>query len=241
MLVAVDLGNSSLKLGAFDGARLVATERVEGGLRILEDVIPFPFLTTADEVVLCSSSPAQVAPFLAMAARPVRVLGEEVRRAAVGAYDDPRDLGVDRIAAVWGGAETAGRPVVVVDAGTAITVDALLADGTLRALAIAPGPVAAAEGLRARALHLPMPSLAPGAVARPSRSTAASLRAGFVLGFAGMADRLAAEALALCPGAAVVLTGGFASMISAHLATVHTTDADAVLRGIAALHREFPG
>ena len=80
MLVAIDVGNSAVKYGAFDGDRLVATERVESGPEagVAAGVIPFPHVQTADEVVVLSSSPAQLELLLGELGREPRVLGEEV-------------------------------------------------------------------------------------------------------------------------------------------------------------------
>ena len=241
MLVTVDLGNTAIKFGAFDGDRLVATERIEAGTGVVRGVVPFAHVSTADEVVVVSSSPSRVEDFLAQVDRPVRVLGEDVQRAVRSPYEEPTDLGVDRIAAVFGAAELAGAPVVVVDAGTATTVDALDLDRQLVPVMIGPGLQTAAEGLRARAPHLPWPSLGEGPVSVPARGTGEALRAGFVLGLAGLVERLVTVALDVLGGrAAVVLTGGFAPVLSPHLLLEHHLEPHAVLHGIRTLNAEFP-
>lgn len=154
MLAAVDLGNSALKIGAFDGGRLVASERHDVPRSLAEDVIPSAHLLAADEAVVLASSPRRLAEFTDWAPRAVRVLGEEVRSAVRTTYARPSELGLDRIAAAVGARELAGTAgLVVVDAGTAITVDALDGDGRIVAIAIAPGLRAAADGLRAAAAH----------------------------------------------------------------------------------------
>jgi type III pantothenate kinase len=241
MLVAVDIGNSSIKFGVFDGDRLVAFERIEGGAAG-ENVFPTGHVASAREVVAISSSPANSAGLVEKLGRSVRLLGDEVRRAVPTTYARPQELGLDRIAAAWGArALTGAAPLVVADVGTAITVDALDAAGRLVAIAIAPGIVAARDGLARAAPHLPAPSTSAGDVACPARSSADSLRAGFVLGYAGLVDRLIDEARRAAGGAgAVVLTGGGASAIAAHLGTPHVVEPHAVLRGIVELHRAVP-
>ncbi len=240
MLVVVDVGNSSVKFGAFDGPRLVATERVESGASsgIAAGFIPFPHVAVADEVVVLSSSPAQLPLLLGELGRPARVLGDGVQRAVASTYDDPTELGLDRAAAVLGArALRGGNPVVVVDAGTAITVDAADADGRIVAIAIAPGMPAWRAGLRAAAPHLPAPNVAAGDVAAPAKGTAASLRTGFVLGLAGLVERLVDEArTALGADATVVLTGGSAASLSGVLRSTHDVEPHAVLHGIRELH-----
>ena len=102
MLVAVDLGNTALKLGAFDGARLVATERFDVPRSLAEDLVPTAHFLAADEAVVLASSPRRLAEFADWTPRPVRVLGDEVRSAVRTAYARPSELGLDRIAAAVG-------------------------------------------------------------------------------------------------------------------------------------------
>lgn len=241
MLVVVDLGNSALKFGAFEGERLIATERVEGGRDVATGVIPFSYFSVADEVAVAASAPDQVQHLLARAERPVRVLGDEVKRRVESTYARCEDLGIDRIAAAFGALELVGGAAVAVDVGTAITVDAIRADGTLVPVAIAPGLTTAARGLRETAPHLPRPDFGAALVAAPARATADSLRAGFLLGFAGLVDRLVGQACALLSrDAPVLLTGGEAARLAPLITTPHVVDAELVLRGIRALHLRFP-
>ncbi len=241
MLVVVDLGNTRLKLGAFMGAELTAVEAVEGGRRIAEGAIPFPQLFSADEVVIGSSSPEQLDVLVKAIRRPVRVLGHDVLAAVATTYDDPRELGLDRLAAAWGARHICGAgPVVVVDVGTAITVDALDGEGRFVGVAIAPGVLAATDGLRRAAPHLPLPPR-PGPLGAPAKGSAHSLRNGQILGACGAIERLVAEATsAVGGGATVVLTGGGAARLSAHLRCAHRVHADCVLHGLRTLHEAVP-
>lgn len=238
MLAAVDLGNSSLKLGAFDGARLVATERIDVPRSLAEDVVPPAHLLVADEIVVLASSPRRLREFRDWTPRPARVLGDEVRSLVPVSYDHAAELGLDRIAAALGARSLCGGgALVVVDAGTALTVDALTADGRLAAVAIAPGLRACAAALRAAAPHLPLPDLAAGPVTVPARGTADSLRTGHLLAAAGAIERLVAAARGVVGDAgAVVVTGGDAAVLSAHLGFAHRVEPHAVLHGIRAIH-----
>ena len=241
MLVVLDIGNTAIKFGVFDGDRLVAVERIEGGAAG-ENLFPIGAIQTASEVVAISSSPANSAGLAEKLGRVVRLLGDEVRRAVPTTYARPADVGLDRIAAAWGArALTGRRTVAVADVGTAITVDALDAAGRLVAVAIAPGLAAARDGLARAAPHLPAAPTSPGVVPVPARATAESLRAGLLIGFAGLVDRLFDEARLAAGGVDVfVLTGGGADLLAAHLRTPHVVHAHAVLRGVAELHRAVP-
>src|SRR5882724_9046747 len=194
MLVVLDIGNTAIKFGVFDGDRLVAVERIEGGAAG-ENLFPIGAVQSATEIVAISSSPANSAGLAGKLGRPVRLLGDEVRRAVPTTYVRPETLGLDRIAAAWGARALSGRKsLAVADVGTAITVDAIDAAGRLVAVAIAPGIAAARDGLGRAAPHLPAAPTSAGDVAVPARATNDSLRAGFVIGFAGLVDRLLAEA-----------------------------------------------
>jgi type III pantothenate kinase len=241
MLVVLDIGNTTIKYGVFDGERLVAFERMEGGAAG-ENLFPIGAVATASEIVAVSSSPANSAVLVEKLGRPVRLLGDEVRRAVATTYSRPEEIGLDRIAAAWGARALTGKSrVAVADAGTAVTVDALDAAGRFVAVAITAGLSAARDGLRRAAPHLPPVSAAAGAVVVPARGSADSLRAGFVLGFAGLVDRLLEEAARAAGGCdAFVLTGGDAGSLSAHLRTVHVVEPHAVIRGVRELHLAVP-
>src|SRR5262245_51766988 len=218
MLVVLDVGNTAIKFGVFDGDRLVATERIEGGAAG-GNVFPIGAIESASEVVAVSSSPVNARGLAERLGRPVRILGDEVRRAIATTYARPEELGLDRVAAAWGARALTGcRSVAVADVGTAITVDALDAAGRFVPVAIAPGLAAARDGLARAAAHLPPAPTGPGPIALPATSTADSLRAGFLAGFAGLVDRLLLDAARAAGGAgANVLTGGGAGAIAGHV------------------------
>lgn len=241
-LAAVDLGNSAVKFGAFEGSRILAVERFDVRRSLAEDAIPPAHFVAAEEAVVLASSPARAAEFAAWTPRTVRVLGDDVRRAVATSYRRPQELGLDRIAAAFGARELTGAArVAVASLGTAFTVDALGRDGRFVACAIAPGLRAAAEGLRAAAPHLPFADLRAGEVRLPSDGSDASLRAGHISGFAGLVDRLLADAADAAGGVdAVVVTGGAAPSLLAHLRTPHRHEPHAVLHGIRILHARVP-
>jgi type III pantothenate kinase len=122
---------------------------------------------------------------------------------------EPESVGRDRLFAARGALEACGESAIVVDAGTALTVDAVRADGTFLGGAIAPGPTLLAQAVSAGTARLPRIEPRPGAPALGD-DTQAALRSGVLHGFRGaareLADRVAEESgLA---GAPVVLTGG---------------------------------
>jgi type III pantothenate kinase len=136
--------------------------------------------------------------------------------------DEPEKVGADRLFAARGAYELARRSCLVIDAGTALTVDALRVRGAPAGRAALPdmaeflgGAIAPGPALLARALHdggarLPLVAPAPGAAAL-GRDTRGALQAGIAVGFAGAARELArrvAEEAGLAPSDPIFLTGG---------------------------------
>jgi type III pantothenate kinase len=134
------------------------------------------------------------------------------------ALDEPHKVGIDRLAAAAAAAlvKPAGRPVVVVDCGTAVTVDLVAADGRFLGGAILPGPALMARALAEGTSKLPaVAALVGGALpAMPGRSTAEAIAAGIGHGIRGAVARLVAEARLAADGdAATIVTGGWADAV----------------------------
>jgi type III pantothenate kinase len=172
------------------------------------------------------------------------VSGEVLRRPDAGLSIEcraPEAVGRDRLFAARGAWELVGGSAIVVDAGTALTVDALRADGERAAFlggAIAPGPKLLAQALLSGTARLPLVDPRPGARAL-GRDTEAAIESGIVVGFRGaareLADRVADEAS--LQSAPVVLTGGarvFLSSPSAFGARAVREAPDLVHRGLVA-------
>jgi type III pantothenate kinase len=216
--LAVDLGNTRLKLALWDRARAQAASAVALPSR--------------------AESLDELASWLARAPRPAAAalasvgaadLEDDVLRRLRAAVDGPviagpdaglsielqapERVGRDRLYAARGARERLGRSAIVVDAGTALTVDALVveSDGRARFLggAIAPGPDLWAQALAARGARLPLVVPEPGAPAL-GRDTEGALRGGIAVGFRGAARELVRRVAreAGLDGAPVVLTGG---------------------------------
>ena len=155
------------------------------------------------------------------------------------AYDTPATLGADR----WLGALAAHRRfgrAIVVDCGTATTVNLVDADGTFRGGPIGPGLRALAAGMAALTPALPAPDL-DGAPAMPSRSSASAVTTGVVLGYCGLVERLVADAIAVSRGSVQVLvTGGNAERLLRHSRLQMRHEPDPVHQGLVWLTAEGP-
>jgi type III pantothenate kinase len=243
MLLAVDVGNTQTVLGLFEHGELGARYRVGTDpsktadelavlLRALVD------LSSLDGIVLCSSVPSLVGEYTAFADRwagvELLVLGPGVSTGVPIRYDDPREVGPDRIANAVAARERHGAPSVVVDFGTSTNFDVVSAAGEFAGGVLAPGVEISMDALFARAARLPRVSFdAPARVI--SQTTVSALQSGLVYGSAGqvdaIVDRIRAELDA--PDAPVIATGGLAELIAPHSRTITTVDLELTLHGLA--------
>lgn len=242
MLLAVDVGNTQTVYGLYEGDRLAEHYRVGTNpahtadelavlLRALVD------MSTLDGMVLCSSVPQLVGEYESLAERwagvGILVLGPGVSTGLPVRYDDPREVGPDRIANAVAARERHGMPSVVVDFGTSTNFDVVSAKGEFAGGVLAPGIEISMDALFARAARLPkVPFVAPERVI--SQTTVQALQSGLVYGFAGqvdsIVDRIRDELGA--PDAPVVATGGLADLIAPHSRTISAVDPFLTLEGL---------
>ena len=261
MLLAIDVGNTHLRLGAVRGgvlgtARRAATpeaatmDEVE---ILLESLLGLDGLRLDDvrAFVLSSTVPAATAAVEAVAAR--RVIACLTASAAAMPLEvrveRPGDVGPDRLVNAYAVAHLHGTPAVVVDCGTATTLDAVDHEGAFVGGAIAPGLILGLEALAARTARLPRvePDLPHDPI---GRDTTAAIQAGTVLGHRVMIEgllaqmgRQLADAAGLAPrDVRVVLTGGLAALPWARtIEGVDAIDPELTLRGLALFHRAVTG
>jgi len=242
MLLAIDVGNTQTVFGLFDGDRLteqfrVGTDRAHTGDELAVMLRAFVELDALEGIVLCSSVPPLVREYEQFAERWVGVellvLGPGVSTGVPIRYDDPREVGPDRIANAVAARERYGMPAVVVDFGTSTNFDVINAAGEFAGGVLAPGIEISMDALFARAARLPkVPFVAPERVI--SQTTVAALQSGLVYGFAGQVDaiveRIRDELEA--PDAPVIATGGLAELIAPHTRTISRVDLDLTLEGL---------
>lgn len=247
-LLALDAGNTAVGVGVFRGEALVRDFRVphgDGMERAVRDGLAG--LDPWEGAVLASVVPSRDAALVALCRAvsghaPV-VIDHTSDLGITLATREPAAAGADRLVNGAAAFLLFGGPVVVVDAGTALSVTAVTADGRYVGGAIAPGPAMALQALTARAERLPEVSLAApdGPI---GGDTASAMRAGAVIGTAGMLDRLAAEtARALGGGAPVTvcLTGGYAALLAPHLTVPHRREDHLTLTGLRLLYARARG
>jgi len=242
MLLAIDVGNTQTVFGLFHGERLteqfrVGTDRAHTGDELAVMLRAFVELESLEGIVLSSTVPALVREYEAFAERwagvDLLVLGPGVSTGVPIRYDDPREVGPDRIANSVAARERHGAPVVVVDFGTSTNFDIVSSAGEYVGGVIAPGVEISMEALFARAARLVrVPLQAPEHVI--GKTTTQGLQSGMVYGFAGqvdgIVDRIRGELEA--PEAPVVATGGLADLIAPHTRTITAVDPELTLEGL---------
>jgi type III pantothenate kinase len=242
VLLAIDVGNTQTVFGLFEGDRLVeqfrvGTDRTHTGDELAVLLRAFVDLESLDGIVLSSTVPALVREYQAFADRwagvELLVLGPGVSTGVPIRYDDPREVGPDRIANAVAARDLHGVPVIVVDFGTSTNFDIVSAAGEYLGGVLAPGIEVSMDALFARAARLlKVPFEVPENVI--GKTTTQGLQSGLVYGFAGqvdgIVDRIRGELDA--PDATVVATGGLASLIAPHSRTIGVVDPELTLHGL---------
>jgi type III pantothenate kinase len=241
LLLAVDVGNTQTALGLYEGDELrndwrIATDSRRTGDEVGVTLSGLLDLDSVDGICLASSVPSLVQAYEDFAGRwaeaPILVVGPGVRTGIGIRYDDPRDLGPDRIANAVAAGEKHGKPCIVVDFGTSTNFDAVSAEGDFVGGVLAPGIEVSMDALAARAARLPKIEFnEPPSVI--SKTTTAALQAGVVYGFGGQVDGIV-EAMRgeLGDTTRVVATGGLAELIAPHARTIEVVDPFLTLDGL---------
>jgi type III pantothenate kinase len=240
-LLAMDVGNTQTVFGVFDGADLrehwrVATERSRSGDELGALYGNFLDFSTVDGVALASTVPQLHRAYQDFAKDYVRAelleLGPGIKTGVPIRYDDPREVGPDRIANAVAAVERYGSPCIVVDFGTSTNFDVVSSDGEYVGGVLAPGIEVSMDALFQRAARLfKVDFVEPPTVI--AKNTAASLQSGLVYGFAGQVDgiveRIRGE---LGEDAQTVATGGLADLIVPHARTLDRVDPFLTLEGL---------
>jgi type III pantothenate kinase len=250
MLLAVDVGNTHIVLGLYDGEELIEDFRIETAKGRTTDeyhVLLHNLLQIAgvERRAVTASILASVVPSLSdifveavdrAFDHEMLVVGPGIKTGMPILYENPREVGADRIVNAVAAYERVHRAVIVVDFGTATTFDCISPNGEYMGGAIAPGMEISANALFSRAARLPR-----AGIARPprviGRNTIHSMQSGIVFGYVGLVDglvdRLKEEIGGEC---AVLATGGLAHLIEPDSRTIEDVDEFLTLDGLRILY-----
>jgi type III pantothenate kinase len=246
MLLAVDVGNTHTVLGVFDGEALRAHWRIatrrdatsdELGV-LLRSLLPSASLSAGEVTgVVVSSVVPDVDATIARMTRdsfgfaPMFV-EPGIRTGMPILYDNPKEVGADRIVNAVAAVHRYGSPILVLDFGTATTFDVVSAKGEYLGGVIAPGLRISADALFERAARL-----SPVEVKKPprviGRNTQESVQAGLFHGYVGLVEGIVRKLRAeLQAEARVVATGGLAPVFEGELTCLTAVDPDLTLLGL---------
>lgn len=246
MILVFDVGNTNTVLGVFDNRTLVENWRIstdkhrtadEYGMLLKNLFLSSGLVISSVQALVISSVVPPLNYTLEQMGKkyfnldPVFV-GPGVKTGMAIKYENPREVGADRIVNAVAGYEQYGGPLIIVDFGTATTFCAISARGEYLGGAIAPGIGISTEALFARAAKLPRVE-----VVRPStvigKNTVSSMQSGILYGFAGQVDGIVRLMKREMEGEPLVLaTGGLAELIAGESITISRVDQFLTLNGL---------
>jgi type III pantothenate kinase len=246
MLLAVDIGNTTIDLGVFEEKSLLQHWKVKSEREktcdeyevTLLNLFSFSGLEVKKikSVLLSSVVPPLTPVFEDLSQKmfgvKALVVGPGLRTGMAILYENPLEVGADRVVAAVAAFEKHGGPCIVVDFGTATTFDAVSLQGEYIGGSIAPGVQISAEALYLKTARLPRieikkPKKAIG------RTTVSSMQSGLYFGYIGLVSNIIEEIKKeLGKEAKVVSTGGFAAQISSEIKAIDFYEPNLVLEGL---------
>jgi type III pantothenate kinase len=242
MLLAIDVGNTNITFGVFAAAakpkRVFSIPTKEYDIKKLRRLLGRTALTSS---IICSVVP-KINPLLAkdlrsLTGRKPYIIGKEIKVPIKNCYRKPRQVGADRLVNAFAGINIYGRPLIVIDFGTAITFDIVSRRGEYLGGMILPGLRISLEALNQKTALLPKISLA-----KPDefigRDTKNSMLSGIIYGYASLTDDLIKRIkLEIGRKAKVIATGGNIDLISEYCTEIDDKDINLTLKGLEMLYR----
>jgi len=246
VLLAIDIGNTNITVGVFQGDSLRVTWRVTTNAQRMADEYGLMFrnllaLRSIDHPAITAGCICSVVPPLTLTMEQVcqeyfgvtpLIVGTGAKTGVQIRYDNPRDVGADRVADAVAAFRLYGGPVIIVDFGTGTVFDAVSESGEYLGGAIAPGLRVAAESLytstsQLRRVDLVAPRSAIG------KNTTSAMQAGLVLGYVGLVEGMVRRFKEELGGhARVVATGGQADLIAGETPVFDFVNKDLTLIGL---------
>lgn len=246
LLLAIDVGNTNIVVGVFQGDQLVVDWRLATNPHSMPDEYAVLLsslmghcglsMASIDAAIIASVVPKLTANLREMVEKYMKarilVVGPGIELGVKIGIDNPKEVGADRIVNALAAHRIYGGSAVVIDLGTATTFDAVSADGVYMGGAIAPGLLTSVEALSRATARLPRVDMV-----RPARAigtdTLSAMQSGIVLGHAamveGMLRRIVAE---MGDDPTVIATGGFCNLIAEEVSAIQVADKALTLKGL---------
>ena len=254
LLLVIDVGNTNIVFGVYKGEDLLYDWRIsteknrtsdEYGL-LFEQIFKYHglYMRDVEDVIISSVVPTLMHTLPAMSKKYLKldpiVIGPGVKTGMNIKYDNPKEVGADRIVNAVAAYEKYGGPVIIVDSGTAITFCAVNKSGDYLGGAITPGINISAEALFMRTAKLPKVEIQkPPTVI--GKNTVNSIQSGLVYGYIGMVDymieRMIQEMEVSVEDINVIATGGFSSLIASESRYINKIDKLLTLEGLKIIYK----
>lgn len=251
MILAIDIGNTNIKLGVFDDGKLVHSLRLSSSNRKTADEYFYTIKNMLSGIVdfseIKGAIMSSVNPHLNytvehmithyFGVNPI-IVGGGIKTGLNIKYDNPKEVGADRIVNSVAAYSTYGGPCIVVDCGTATTFNVISEKGEFLGGAISFGLKAASEALGSSAAKLPIVELVtPDKVI--NKSTITNMQSGIVYGYVGLVEYMvrAIKKELGAPSVKVVATGGLSEIVSAKSDVFDYVDRTLTLRGLSYLYK----
>lgn len=249
MLLAIDVGNTNIVFGVYDGKKLVYNWRIATDKERTSDEYGLLFdqifryhgleIEEVDNIIISSVVPPLMHTLPKMSLNYFHiepmVVGPGIKTGINIKYDNPKEVGADRIVNAVGGYDKYGGPLIIVDFGTAITFDVISKAGDYLGGVITPGIKIATDALFSKTAKLPKVEIAkPDKVI--GKNTVNSIQSGIVYGYAGLIDsiieRIIKELEVKKEDMKVIATGGFANLISSESKYIQGIDGLLTMEGL---------
>ena len=253
LLLAINVGNTNIRFGVYEGKKLIAHWKLATNRGWTSDEFGMYFvnffnyeklnISDVEAVIISSVVPPIMFSFEHAIQRYIKkdpiIIGPGIRTGINIKYENPRELGADRIVNAVAAYELYGGPAIVVDFGTATTFNAISSKGEFLGGAICPGILISAEALYQRTAKLPRIDLAKHEVVI-GRNTAVSMQSGIFHGYVGQVNHLVHKIKQEMneENVKVIATGGLAKFIAPETRSIDEVNGRLVLEGLRIIYEK---
>jgi type III pantothenate kinase len=247
MLIVMDIGNTNTVIGVYRGEQLLSHWRIRTEKEVTVDELGILLsnlfasqdlkIAAVTDLIISCVVPPMINTLEDFAQRYLQVkplwVGPGIKTGMPIHYDNPREVGADRIVNAVAAYDQVHASVIVVDFGTATTFDVISRQGEYLGGLIAPGVMISCEALFMKASKLPRVEI----FAKPrniiAKDTISSMNAGIILGYAGLVDGIVGRVkTALGDNPKVIATGGLACLIASETQSIDLVDDYLTLKGL---------